>query len=202
VSLPAAGPDGGVPDHASVVARLRARLRDRAPRTFALPDHQPAAVAVLLVERGGATYLPFTVRTDHLRKHSGQISFPGGRRDASDASFAHCAVREASEELAIDSARVTILGELDEVPTPTGFVIRPVVAELRPGGDYQPNPGEVAEVFEVPLFRFLDPGAREELGERDYLGVTYRLFAYRIDDRKIWGATARIVEQLLEIVTA
>jgi 8-oxo-dGTP pyrophosphatase MutT (NUDIX family) len=201
VSDPAGAGDRAraVGDHRRVIARLRDRLVSDAPARLAIAGHRPAAVAVLLVERDAATWLPFTVRTRTLRAHSGQISFPGGVVDPCDDSLAACALREAHEELAVDHAHIDVLGELDDIVTPTGFTITPVVAELRlEGARYRPNPAEVAEVFEAPLQVFTDPSIVEHMGEREYLGRSYRLHAYRVGEHRIWGATARIVEQLLD----
>jgi 8-oxo-dGTP pyrophosphatase MutT (NUDIX family) len=188
-------------EHAAAIDRLRARLRTASANQAEYDGHRAAAVAVLLVDRGGVTHVPFTVRSDSLPSHSGQISFPGGTRDPDDGSFALCALRETREELGLSSHHIRVLGELDDVPTPTGYTIRPVVAELDPAGAiYQPNPREVVEVFEQPLSAFADPAFREDLGAREYRGIHYRIHAYNLGGRRIWGATARMVEQLVELL--
>jgi 8-oxo-dGTP pyrophosphatase MutT (NUDIX family) len=193
---------GRVIEHAALVRALRERLPAGGPaQQPAFDGHRPAAVAVLLVDRGGATHVPFTLRSEALAKHSGQISLPGGARDAGDASFAACALREAREELGIDTGGAAVLGELHDVPTPTGFTIRPVVAELPPDAAvYRPDPGEVALVFEAPLGAFADPSIREDLGEREFRGIRYRMHAYHVGGHTIWGATARMIEQLVGLL--
>lgn len=191
----------GITNHDTAVETLRARLRGESAAQRVIPGHAAAAVAVLLVNRGGMPHIPFTVRSTELPSHKGQISFPGGKVDRADGSFAATALRETHEELGVEPSRVSVLGELDDVPTPTGFTIRPVVGALDAADAvYAPNPGEVAEVFETPLAMFADPSNREDLGEREYRGVLYRIHAYHVDGRRIWGATARMVEQLVGLL--
>ena len=181
-----------------VVSRLQSALPARPHVRVDIDDHADAAVAVLLIERAGVVHVPFTVRSAELRKHSGQISFPGGRVDPGE-SFDQAARRETREELGIDEDAMTVLGELDDVPTPTGYTIRPVVCTLpERAAEYRPSPSEVAHVFEVPLPAFTDAGIREDLGEREWRGYRYRLHAYHVGEHRIWGATARIVEQLVD----
>lgn len=182
--------------HGELVALLAERLAGRTRRTMHIRDYRPAAVAVLLRERGGATHVPLIVRPSGMRAHSGQIALPGGVRDDCDADFAACAVREAEEELGIAPSAMRVLGELDDVPTPTGFVITPVVAELMGAVDYRPSPDEVSAVFEAPLDTFADPATAEDMGEREHWGIRYRLHAYRFGEHRIWGATARVLEDL------
>jgi 8-oxo-dGTP pyrophosphatase MutT (NUDIX family) len=186
--------------HAEVVARLRAGLAGRPGARLQLAAHRASAVAVPLLERDGATHLVLTLRTPHLRAHSGQVSFPGGACDAGEA-LATTARRECFEELGLPPEHLAELGVLDDVPTPSGFIITPVVCELGGGPPlYRPNPAEVAEVFEAPLAAFADPAQAEDLGERVYLGVTYRMRAYHVAGHRVWGATARIVEQLVAVL--
>ena len=185
--------------HRELVAALERRLADRAPRTVAIPDYRAAAVALFLRDRGGESHVPLIVRPSEMRAHSGQIALPGGVRDDCDASFAACALREAEEELGIAASAVRVLGLLDDVPTPTGFIITPVVAELA-DWDYVPNPSEVSEVFEAPLSLFADKSVAEDMGEREHWGIKYRLHAYRFGAHRIWGATARVLESVHEIL--
>jgi len=183
-----------------LVARVEERLAGRPRRRITIRDYRPAAVAVLLCDRGGVSHVPLIVRPSGMRAHSGQIALPGGVRDDGDADFAACALREAEEELGIAPRSVRVLGELDDVPTPTGFVITPVVAELVDEVAYRPSPDEVSAVFEAPLDTFADPATAEDMGEREHWGVKYRLHAYRFGEHRIWGATARVLEALHELL--
>lgn len=186
--------------HAELIAAVERRLSGRRRRELAIRDYRLAAVALLLRERDGITQVPLIVRPGDMRAHSGQIALPGGVRDDCDDSFAACALREAEEELGIAPSAVRVLGTLDDVPTPTGFVITPVVAELMGAVDYRPSPAEVSEVFEAPLELFSDRSAAEDMGEREHWGVRYKLHAYRFGEHRIWGATARVLEALHELL--
>jgi 8-oxo-dGTP pyrophosphatase MutT (NUDIX family) len=148
-----------------------------------------AAVLVPLVNRGGRVQVLFTQRTPHLDAHANQISFPGGRVEAADASREETALRETEEEIGLPRARVELLGRLPDYEIPSGFRISPVVGWIEPPFELRPDPFEVAEVFEVPLEHFLD-AARFQRREyrlggrhRHYLAVPY-------EGRYIWGATA------------
>ena len=187
-------------DHVDVIATLRERLGARDRRALVLDGHRSAAVAVLLTEREGQTWVPLTVRSAALRAHSGQISLPGGVRDAADVSFLATASRESHEELGIDPARIDRLGLFDDIPTPTGFIITPVVAELARGPAFVPNPREVAEVLAAPLSLFSDHAEVDDMGEREFRGIKYRLIAFHHEGHRIWGATAGILSHLCELL--
>src|SRR5262249_29823872 len=133
---------------------------------------------------------------------AGQVAFPGGKLDDEDADASACALREAAEELGLASGVAEILGGLDDVPTPTGFVITPIVALLASSPRLSPNPAEVAATFYAPLATLRDPAALEVRGVREFLGVTYEMLAYHVDGHLIWGATARMVKQLLDLLAA
>lgn len=151
-----------------------------------------AAVLVGVVgnEKGPAVLL--TQRTDHLRDHAGQISFPGGRIEPGDGSAAAAALREAGEEIGLDPEKVEILGELAPYDTVTGFRIHPVVGWVTPPLDLRPDPFEVADVFEVPLQFVLDPANhRRQSYRRGALTRGYYVLPY--EGRFIWGATAGIL---------
>jgi 8-oxo-dGTP pyrophosphatase MutT (NUDIX family) len=159
------------------------------------PSGQIAAVdaAVLLpvIMRPEPTIL-FTQRTAHLAKHSGQVSFPGGRSDAGDLSPVETALRETLEETGIEAAFISIAGYLPRYRTGTGFDISPVVGVLSEGFTLAPNPDEVAEAFEAPLAYFLDP-ANRRLETRVWGGRERSFYVFSPDGRTIWGATAAIL---------
>jgi 8-oxo-dGTP pyrophosphatase MutT (NUDIX family) len=158
-------------------------------------DLTPAAVLFPIVRRGDEPTVLLTQRTAHLKDHPGQISFPGGRRESADPSPAHTALREASEEIGLDSAHIDILGYLPEYLTATGFRVTPVVAMVTPPFDLQLDAFEVAEAFEVPLAFLLDP-ANHQRHSLHYRGKLRHYFAMPYGEYFIWGATAGIIMSL------
>jgi 8-oxo-dGTP pyrophosphatase MutT (NUDIX family) len=180
---------------------LAAALASRARQTCRLEGFRAAAVLVpILVEPARPERLILTVRDAGLRSHAGQISFPGGKCDEGDADAATTAIRETSEELGVEPAAIEVLGLLDDVPTPTGFVITPVVAEVRGPVVLRPAAAEVAEVFLPELAALGDPAAHASVGEREWMGVRWERHEYRWGGFRIWGATARILWQLLPLL--
>jgi 8-oxo-dGTP pyrophosphatase MutT (NUDIX family) len=157
----------------------------------------PAAVLFPIVLRDGGQTVLLTQRTAHLRDHAGQISFPGGRVEAEDISPSHTALRETEEEIGLPRERIEILGFLPEYRTGTGFRVTPVVALVQPPFELQPDPFEVAEVFEVPLAFLLDP-ANHQQHSLHYRGALRNYFAMPYGDYFIWGATAGMIRSLSE----
>ena len=155
----------------------------------------PAAVLFPIVVRDAGHTVMLTQRTAHLRDHAGQISFPGGRVEADDLSPTHTALRETEEEVGLSRERVEVLGFLPEYRTGTGFRVTPVVGLVHPPFDLQPDPFEVAEVFEVPLAFLLDP-ANHQRHEMHYRGALRQYFAIPYGDYFIWGATAGMIRSL------
>lgn len=173
----------------------------REPRFIDRPPAQ-AAVLVPLVLREGLPSVLLTERASHLRTHSGQIAFPGGRVDAADASVRHAALREAQEEIGLSPEHVQVIGELPVYVTGTAFRVTPVVGLVSPAMVLQPNPGEVADIFEVPLDFLMNPAhhrwhAFEWEGQlRRWCSMPYlepranpKGQAHCVE-RYIWGATA------------
>lgn len=156
----------------------------------------PAAVLLPLIARDEPALL-FTRRTQHLARHSGQVSFPGGRHEAGDLTPVHTALRETFEETGIDPALVTVSGYLDRYLTGTGFDIQPVVGVLAPGFALRPDPREVADVFEVPLAFLMDPANRRR-ESRELGGRLRSFYAFTYEGHEIWGATAAIIVDLVQ----
>ncbi len=161
----------------------------------------PAAVLFPIVTRPQGYQVLLTQRTDHLRDHPGQISFPGGRMEPEDASPLHTALREAQEEIGLAPQVPQILGYLPNYRTGTGFNVYPVVALLEPPFDLRLDAFEVAEVFEVPLAFLLDTRnhRREQMHYRGALRE-YTVMPY--ENRFIWGATAGMICSLVERLQA
>ena len=159
-----------------------------------------AAVLVGLVDRPEGAQVLLTRRTDILRHHAGQVSFPGGRLEPEDEGPVGAALRETREEIGVAPELVSPLGFLDPLATITGFRVMPVVARIEPTYEPLPHPGEVAEVFEVPLAFLMSPGnlvAREV----DVQGRTRRILEFVENSptrRRIWGVTASILYNLRE----
>jgi 8-oxo-dGTP pyrophosphatase MutT (NUDIX family) len=161
-------------------------------------DLRAAAVLVPLVDRPHGFSILLTQRTEHLKRHAGQIAFPGGRVDDGDADEVAAALREAEEEIGLDRIHVEPVGRLDRYITRTGFNVTPVVSLVEPGFTLKLDPNEVDDACEVPLDFILDPGNRQTEGY-DFQGVTRYFYVFRYERRNIWGATAGMLVNLAEI---
>jgi 8-oxo-dGTP pyrophosphatase MutT (NUDIX family) len=182
-------------------AELRTRLDGRPRERVELDGFRESAVLVpIVVEEGAPDRILFTVRNADLSTHGGQISFPGGKRDPGDADAAACAIRETAEELGIAPANVEVLGLLNDVPTPTRYVITPVVARVHGPLELKPNVDEVASVFVCELTELSNPQRYANGGTRSFLGVSYSMHEYQWEQHRIWGATARILHELLGVL--
>jgi 8-oxo-dGTP pyrophosphatase MutT (NUDIX family) len=152
----------------------------------------------LFLDADAQPHAVFTRRRTDLRRHAGEISFPGGRRDPEDADLRETALREAEEEIGLPRADVRVLGELAPTSTfVTGYLIHPFVGLIPAGQRWQPSPAEVDAVLELPLRALREGRTRTRIERR---GIAFETDAYIVDDTLIWGATARIVEGLLERV--
>ena len=163
------------------------------------PDNREAAVLVPIVERDGDLSILFTKRTDHLTHHPGQISFPGGHTEEDDKTPAHAALHETEEEVGIPFDRISIIGRLNDYVTRTGFRVTPIVGVIQAPYPVNPDPHEVAEVFEVPLDFLLD-AANHQKCTRIFQGVKRHFWAMPYGDYYIWGATAGMLRNLYSIL--
>ena len=169
--------------------------------TAAITERTPAAVLIGVVDRPAGPAVLLTQRTEHLRDHAGQISFPGGRIEPGDASPAAAALREAEEEIGLDPAKVEVLGEIAPYDTVTGFRIHPVVGWIEPPLTLRLDRFEVADAFEVPLQFVVDPvNQRRHSYRRGTLTRGYYVLPYQ--GRFIWGATAGILVNFSSLLGA
>ena len=153
-----------------------------------------AAVLVPLYLQDGELHSVFTRRREDLRRHAGEISFPGGRLDEGESSLVSAALREAEEEVGLPRTAVELLGALEPTPTiATSYAVYPFVGLIEPGREWTISPREVAEVLELSLRELRDGYGRRRLVRR---GIPFRTETYVVDDNLIWGATARILSDL------
>jgi 8-oxo-dGTP pyrophosphatase MutT (NUDIX family) len=174
-------------------------LRRHTPEEVTRARHEAAVLAPVL-ERGGEAHLLFTKRASHLGRHPGQMSFPGGGREPTDRTLTDTALREAWEEVGMRPEEVDVLGRLDDTRTSSDYRIRPFVG-VAPDREYVPDESEVAEVAIIPVSGLTDP-ANYESERRDH--PTYglhRIHFFHVDGYTVWGATGRMVVQLLERTT-
>jgi 8-oxo-dGTP pyrophosphatase MutT (NUDIX family) len=161
-----------------------------------VPGRTDAAVLVPIYVHKGALHLVFTKRRDDLRRHPGEISFPGGRREEHEHDLWTTALREAEEEIGLPASAVTIIGALQPTPTiATGYAVYPFVGLIESTRAWVPSAGEVAEVLELPVPALVAGYGRRRLLRR---GLPIRTDTYVVGDHLIWGATARIVADLLD----
>jgi 8-oxo-dGTP pyrophosphatase MutT (NUDIX family) len=163
---------------------LRARLASAVGGAVLVPVVMRPEPALLL-----------TKRTSHLKQHAGQVSFPGGRIDPGDADAEAAALREAWEEIALDSSQVEIVGRMDDYVTGTGYRITPVMGLVPSGLTFRPSPQEVEEVFEFPFSVLLDPDAPRRQ-KQHVRGQWREYWVWPHPDHFIWGATAAIMHHL------
>jgi 8-oxo-dGTP pyrophosphatase MutT (NUDIX family) len=181
--------------------QLSEALQQHPGRQLHLPGLvlRDSAVLAPFVVRGEDPRLLFTLRPAHFRRHAGQVSFPGGVRDPEDPTTLHTALRELQEELGVPEQAVQVLGMLDEIPTTSEFRVVPYVGLLDPSVELRPDAGEIAELLEVPVSDLLVPGVRRT-EKRFFRGAEHDVYFYDVGRHTIWGATARILSNLLGVI--
>jgi 8-oxo-dGTP pyrophosphatase MutT (NUDIX family) len=192
---------GSVPLTDIANARLGGVTPESAHLAQRLPAERarPAAVLVPLVDRPEGLTVLLTQRAEHLKNHAGQISFPGGRVEEIDESPLAAALRETEEEIGLSRDFVRVVGYLESHLIFTGFHVVPVVGFVQPGFTLQPNPKEVADVFEVPLDHILD-AANHGTRARDVEGGVLHVYHIPYGERVIWGATAGMLMSLYRLL--
>jgi 8-oxo-dGTP pyrophosphatase MutT (NUDIX family) len=160
---------------------------------------RPAAVLVPLYLDQDEWHVLFTQRTPHLRSHSGQVSFPGGRAEPGDANAEFTALRETEEEIGLSPSAVEVLARLPDYRTRTGYRVTPVVGLVVPPLELVPDPREVEEVFEVPLAFLLDP-ANHRRETRELAGRSVGFWVMQYERHRIWGATAGMLVNLYRML--
>ncbi|MBI5527909.1 MAG: CoA pyrophosphatase [Deltaproteobacteria bacterium] len=178
--------------------KLAAVLANRERRVVPRKGLAPSGVTVPLFDRDGATHVLFTLRTDKVKHHKGQISFPGGASEACDGSIVETATRETVEEVGIPPSCIHVLGQIDDTVTISDFHVTPVVARVDWPFPTKVCADEIARLIEVPLAALLAPGTpRIETWEQGDERI--KMYFYDFGEYVIWGATARILRQFLDI---
>ena len=178
---------------------MRKALSHRSQKCVDDPSLTPAAVFLLLYPKDGDYCVLLNKRSQQVEYHKGEISFPGGARDSDDVDSLDTALRETEEEVGISRADVAVLGELDEIETRSRFRVKVFVGTIPGGYLFQPSTVEIAEVLEVPVTSLRDSAnIRVETRWEDDAPVTS--YAYAYNDHLIFGATARILQQFLELL--
>jgi 8-oxo-dGTP pyrophosphatase MutT (NUDIX family) len=181
--------------------RLKELLAARPKQNIANPARIPSAVLVPLYRDRGYYYLVFIKRTDTVKTHKGQISFPGGGMDRGDKTLRDTALREASEEIGLRPSDVNILGELDdEITTTSNYIVTPFVAAIPWPYKFTMEKAEVAEIISLPLASLMDKKCRKRAIETLDGGLVVDSYEYHCNGRRIWGATARILYKFLDIL--
>ena len=175
------------------------KISDRSPQLLKIPNFIPAAIIIPIFNKNEEAHLLLTVRTDTVEHHKGQVSFPGGAREENDRDLRETALRETYEEVGIPPETVNIIGQLDDFPTISSFLVTPFIATIPYPYSHKINNAEVAEILEVPLELFLGKKAFE-MKEKSVAGKTYPIYYYYFEHTVIWGVTGYIVNRFIELV--
>ena len=181
-----------------VADKIATVLQGRVPKNLSHPSHRLAAVLMPIQEGEDGDYLVLTKRAEELNHHRGQVAFPGGRVDAEDCGELEAALRESYEEIGIDPSDVRVLGRLDQVTAAADFVVTPFVGIIPAPYEFRLNPVETEAVFSVPIAALLEPKCVTIADHLSSHGEP--VYHFYFDGWDIWGATARIIVQFLELV--
>jgi 8-oxo-dGTP pyrophosphatase MutT (NUDIX family) len=183
------------------IDQIRTTLSSRQRKVIEHPSFARAAVLVPLFEKEGECHILFTKRTDQVKYHKGEISFPGGVFDEGDLELERTALREADEEIGLKENDVHLMGILDDIVTITEFIVTPFVGHIPYPYPFKTSPIEIAEMIEVPLSSLLE---KDCFSEREIIrmGRKEMVYAFQYKDHVIWGATARILKQFLDLISS
>ena len=182
------------------ISLIQKKLSGHQGKTLLLEENRHACVLVPLVLQNGALHLLLTKRTDSVEHHKGQISFPGGMVDACDDCATSTALRETKEEIGIPQESVQILGLLDDIHIPTGFIVTPIVGFIEHLPELITSKDEVAEILFIPLEKFFDESL-QHTETRELKGKTREVYFYDVWKEPVWGATALIIKEFTEIIS-
>jgi 8-oxo-dGTP pyrophosphatase MutT (NUDIX family) len=175
------------------------RIQGYSPQTFEVDPRFPEAAVLIPITRSETPELVLTLRASGLSTHGGEVAFPGGRRDPEDRDLIHTALREAEEEIGLAPGLVEVVGPLTALVSRHGIKVTPYAGFVPDFMEYCPNDGEIAAVFNVPLEYFCsDP--REMTHRIDYQGRSWYVPSYRYEEYKIWGLTAIMIVELVNLL--
>jgi 8-oxo-dGTP pyrophosphatase MutT (NUDIX family) len=183
------------------IDQIQKMLSSRQRKVIEHPPFSHAAVLVPLFQKDRDCHLLFTKRSEEVKYHKGEISFPGGVVDEEDKELINTALREAYEEIGLKESDVQIIGVLDDIVTITEFIVTPIVGLFPYPYPFKVSVAEIAELFEVPLSFLLDENC---FSEREIFrgGQNEVVYSYQYEKHVIWGATARILKQLLDLISS
>jgi 8-oxo-dGTP pyrophosphatase MutT (NUDIX family) len=181
------------------IDEIKSNLSERERRVIVDPAYYHAAVLVPIYKKEKECHILFTKRTDRVKYHKGEISFPGGMVDKEDIDLEKTALREAFEEVGLAEKDVKIIGALDDILTVTGFIVTPFVGLFPYPYPFKLSEVEIAELIEVPLTHLLDEKCFSE-NEIIRQGEKETVYSFQYKDHNIWGATARILRQFLDLL--
>jgi 8-oxo-dGTP pyrophosphatase MutT (NUDIX family) len=183
-----------------VKEELEKIFTQRQKRSVSDTNRVPSAVLIPLYQKQGRYYIVFIRRTESVKTHKGQISFPGGARDANDRTLLHTAIRESREEIGLRTKDIEVIGEMDdEITTTSNYIVTPFVAMIPWPYRFTKNKDEVADIIEVPINMLLEKGHLKANTET-LDGRPVESYTYYYQGKVIWGATARILKKLLDII--
>jgi 8-oxo-dGTP pyrophosphatase MutT (NUDIX family) len=188
-----------IPGLPGLIERLSSQLQSRTPRRLAVDHSGRAAVLIPILPHGEEFCFLLTQRTHKVETHKGQVSFPGGIQEDSDSNLLQTALRETWEEIGLASEGIHILGEFDEYLSITGLIVTPFAAYVRRPLNLAPNPDEVDEILEVPFSLFQDSRTLR-VEPRVRLGVERKVYFYDFRGKEVWGLTAQIIRDLMQLL--